>query len=163
MAQGEHDHSLISKEQQKWRKLFTVSENCRPGSNGLKLRKKKFRWDIRGEKKPWEKTVTGQLNSQAGKVPVWHNCQACAGSEMMVWGWKKQRGFDQTHRSQLGWKEYFLVWQALLQVMAHSDTWNYRAELLLWMSPAASSDAPSHISFIHHAPSLPFQMWMNST
>lgn len=25
------------------RELFTVSENCRPGSNGLKLRKKKFR------------------------------------------------------------------------------------------------------------------------
>jgi len=25
------------------RELFTVSENCRPRSNGLKLRKKKFR------------------------------------------------------------------------------------------------------------------------
>lgn len=29
------------------RELFTVLENCRTGSNGLKLRNKKFRLDIR--------------------------------------------------------------------------------------------------------------------
>lgn len=33
------------------RELFTVSENCRPGSNGLKLRKKKSLGEILGGKK----------------------------------------------------------------------------------------------------------------
>lgn len=39
----------------------------------------------------------------------------------MVYGWKKQRGFNQAHKSQLWWNEHSLVSQALLQVMAHSD------------------------------------------
>lgn len=82
----------------------------------------------------------------------------------MVYGWKKQRGFNPMHKIQLRWKEYSLVSQALLQVMALSDTRNYKAELLLWISPAASasSDALFHISFIHHTASLTIQMCMNS-